>query len=293
MGAPSDLVGTLDAVSSPDDRQIPTVIVSRRVAPGREAELERWMQRVHQAAMLQPGYISDDHQPPDARHPDEWVVTYQFTDPDALEAWLTSPFRRKLIAEGRDLVVGEARHQVLALPETHARRPVTAVISSLVKPGREADYRTVHAEIELALNSAPGFLRSELFEAVPGVQEHTIVVFAFDSREHLDVWLASNLRRQLVARLEPLVEGERVLNVVGGYAGWFSAERSVARWKQALTVLLGIVPISLLVTLIREQVAPDLPMPVAVVASSAVGVTLLTYVVMPRLTRLLAGWLRR
>ncbi len=71
VGAPSDLVGTLDAVSNPDDRQIPTVIVSRRVAPGREVELERWMQRVHQAAMLQPGYISDDHQPPDARHPDE------------------------------------------------------------------------------------------------------------------------------------------------------------------------------------------------------------------------------
>lgn len=248
---------------------------------------------MHHAAMLQPGYITDEHQPPDARHPDEWVVTYQFTDTDALEAWLNSPIRRRLIAEGRGLVVGEARHQVLALPEPHAGRPVTAVISSLVKAGRETEYRAVHAEIGVALHSAPGFLRSELFEAVPGVQEHTIVVFAFDSREHLDAWLASNLRRQLVARLEPLVIGERVLNVVGGYAGWFSAQRPVARWKQTITVLLGIFPISLLVTLIREQVAPDLPMPLAVAVSSAIGVTLLTYVVMPRLTRLLAGWLRR
>ena len=276
-----------------DQRQIPTVIVSRKVILGREAELERWMQRVHSAATMQPGYLSDDHQPPDSRHPNEWVVTYQFTDTDALEAWLASPLRRKLIAEGRELIESDARHQVLALPESHTARPVTAVISSLVKPGREADYRAVHADIEIALNGAPGFLRSELFEAVPGVQEHTVVVFAFDSRDHLDAWLDSDLRRQLVTRLEPLVEGERVLNVVGGFAGWFSAERPVKRWKQAATVLVGIFPLSLAITLIRIRVAPDLPTVVAVLVSNAVGVTLLTYFVMPRLTRLLAGWLRR
>ena len=282
-------------MSSPTaaNRQIPTVIVSRKVAPGREAEVERWMQRVHSAATMQPGYISDDHQPPDARHPDEWVVTYQFTDSDALEAWLASPIRRRLIAEGRDLVDGDARHQVLALPESQTSRPVTAVISSLVKPGHEADYRAVHADIEIALNAAPGFLRSELFDAVPGVQEHTVVVFAFDSRSHLDAWLDSDLRRQLVARLGPLVEGERVLNVVGGYAGWFSAERPVQRWKQAVTVLVGMFPLSLAITLIRIRVAPHLPTALAVLVSSVIGVTLLTYLVMPRLTRVLAGWLRR
>jgi antibiotic biosynthesis monooxygenase (ABM) superfamily enzyme len=125
------------------------------------------------------------------------------------------------------------------------------------------------------------------------VQEHTVVVFAFDSRDHLDAWLDSDLRRQLVRRLEPLVEGERVLNVVGGFAGWFSAERPVKRWKQAATVLVGIFPLSLAITLIRIRVAPDLPTVVAVLASNAIGVTLLTYFVMPRLTRLLAGWLRR
>ena len=107
-----------------DQRQIPTVIVSRKVILGREAELERWMQRVHSAATMQPGYLSDDHQPPDSRHPNEWVVTYQFTDTDALEAWLASPLRRKLIAEGRELIESDARHQVLALPESHTARPV-------------------------------------------------------------------------------------------------------------------------------------------------------------------------
>ena len=276
-----------------DDRQIPTVIVSRTAIAGREADLERWMQRVHSAATMQPGYLSDEHQPPDARHPNEWVVTYQFTDTDALQAWLASPLRRQLIAEGSDLIDGDARHQVLALPESHAIRPVTAVISSLVKPGHEAAYRVVHASIEAALNAAPGFLRSELFEAVPGVQERTVVVFAFDSRVHLDAWLDSDLRRQLVTRLEPLVEGERVLNVVGGYAGWFSAARPVKRWKQAVTVLVGIFPLSLAITLVRARVAPDLPTALAVLLSSAIGVTLLTYVVMPQLTRLFARWLRR
>jgi hypothetical protein len=281
-------------VSTAESRTTPTVIVSRRVAPGREAEFERWMQRIHAAVVEQPGYLHDDHQPPDARHPDEWVVTYQFTDRDALEAWLASAIRRRLVAEGRDLVVGEPREQVLALAE-HDARPVTAVISSRVKPGKEAEYRAVHDDIELALATTEGFRRCELFEAVPGVQPDTIVVFAFDTREHLDAWLESDARRALIGRFEPLVEGERTLNVVGGFAGWFSTdgERPIKRWKQSLAVLLGLFPVSLAVTAVRNELAPGLPLVPGVLLGNAVGVLALGYVLMPNITRWLAGWLRR
>jgi hypothetical protein len=253
------------------------------------------MQRVHAAVAEQPGYLHDDHQPPDARHPDEWVVTYQFTDTDALEAWLASPIRRKLMGEGRELIVGEPREQVLAVAGVTDARPVTAVISSRVKPGREADYRDVHDDIEVALASTEGFLRCELFEAVPGVQPDTIVVFAFDTREHLDAWLDSDARRAIIRRLEPLVEGERTLNVVGGFAGWFSSDgdRPVKRWKQSLAVLLGLFPVSLAVAVLRDELAPGLPLVPGVLVGNVVGVTMLGYVLMPIITRRLSGWLRR
>lgn len=250
---------------------------------------------MHDAVAAQPGYLHDDHQPPDDRHPDEWVVTYRFTDSDALEAWLASPDRQRLIEEGHDLVIGDPTAQVVAIPGGGQHRPVTAVISSRVKAGQEPAYRLAHDVIAAEMAGTPGFLRSEMFEPAPPVQPETIVVFSFDTREHLDAWLESDRRRAVIAPLEPLIEGERTLNIVGGFAGWFPPpdDRPVKRWKQAIAVLFGLLPVSLIVAVVRRAVAPDLPLVPGVLISNAIGVLVLTYVIMPHLTTWLAGWLRR
>jgi uncharacterized protein len=278
----------------PEDRRTPTVVIARKIAPGREADFRRWIARLHDAVASQPGYLHDDHQPPDERHPDEWVVTYRFADSDSLEAWLDSPIRRQLIEEERDLIVGTPRAQVVAIPGAGVIRPVTAVISSHVKPGQEAAYRRAHDLIAVEMAGTPGFLRSEMFDPAPPVQPETIVVFSFDTREHLDAWLESDRRQAVIAPLEPLIEGERVLNIVGGYAGWFpqADDRPIKVWKQSIAVLLGLFPISLLVTIVRNAVAPDLPLVPAVLVGNAIGVLALSYVLMPRITRWLADWLK-
>ena len=201
-------------------RREPTVIVSRRARPGRERELERWLRRLVVRAADAPGYVDAELQPPNALHPDEWVVVYRFTDPAALETWLRSPARQELMATGSDLIEGEPREQVLALTPDSER--VTAVSSVRVKPEEMAAFLALHGEILVALSGAPGFLRADIFEPVPGVQDDTVVVLAFDTREHLDAWLASDERRRILAEMERHTIGERTVNVVGGFAGWFA-----------------------------------------------------------------------
>jgi uncharacterized protein len=115
------------------------------------------------------------------------VILYQFSTAELLDAWLTSDVRRSIMAEGDHLVEGPRREQVVALAQ--APEPVTAVASFRVKPGNEHRYRELHARLVERLGGFPGFLRSELFVPVEGVQDETVVVFAFDSRAHLDSWL--------------------------------------------------------------------------------------------------------
>ena len=92
-----------------------------------------------------------------------------------------------------------------------------------------------------------------------------------------------------------LTESPRTLNVVSDFAGWFSNTGSVApkQWKQAAAVIAGLVPVSLVVALARQAIAPQLPLLATVVIAAVLNVSALTWVVMPIITRVLRGWLSR
>lgn len=271
---------------------MPTVVVARIPAAGREAEFEGWLRGLLAVAREAPGHVSSDLQPPNDAHPGEWVVVYQFTDPASLEGWLQSPVRAELMREAADLVDGPPREQVVALAQ--GPEPVTGVASFRVRPGHGHRYAELHGRLVQRLGTFPGFLRSEVFEPVPGVQDDTVVVFSFDSREHLDAWLRSTERREMLAEIEPFLEGERTVNVVGGFAGWFAGPGpGVKRWKQASVVLLALFPTSLLLTLVRQWLLPDVHWVVGVLFGNVLGVIALSWALMPFLTRALDGWLRR
>lgn len=250
-------------------RRVPTVVVARRVRPGRERDFERWVAKLLAAAARAPGYVDARHEPPDAAHPDDWVVVYRFADADLLEQWLRSPERCALIADGADLIDGPAREQVIALADT--AEPVTAVTSVRVRPDAADEYRRLHDELFERMATWQGYRGGEILTPVPGVQDEHVAVFTFDTREHLDAWLDSDERRVLLAGMDPLIEGSRTLNVVDGFAGWFGrpgAASSVKRWKQATTVLLALFPTTLAVTAVREAAAPDMAMLPAVLVGT-------------------------
>ena len=273
-------------------RHKPTVIVARRCRPGRERDFERWIRRLVARASDAPGYVDAELQPPNDLHPDEWVVVYQFADGASLERWQRSAARAALIATGNELVEGAAREQVVAMSADTER--VTAVSSVRVKPGRAEAFRMLHDDILVELATSPGFLRSDLFEPVAGVQEDTVVVLAFDSRVNLDRWLMSDERRRILAEMEQHTEGDRTVNVVGGFAGWFDSMggAQVTKWKSALAVLLALIPTSLAFTALRLAFFPDLHPAAVTVLGNVVGIVVLTWLLMPIVTRRLDAWLR-
>lgn len=273
------------------ERRTPTVIVARRARPGREREFERWLRRLVSRAGQAAGYVDADVQPPNDLHPGEWVVVYQFVDSGSLEAWLRSPTRAALIADGNELMEPGAREQVVAV--SAGGDPVTAVSSVRVKPEFVREHRELHDQIVDELATVDGFLRSELFDPVAGVQDDTIVFITFDSRAHLDRWLASEERHRILRQMEPYIDSERTVNVVGGYAGWFASNMRVPKWKSAVAVLVAIVPTSLCFAALRAVLFPDIPLVPGVVIGNVFGVAVLTWLLMPFVTARLDHWLSR
>ena len=271
-----------------------SVVNSRRVRKGAERDFVRWASRINAVASRFPGYLGSDLQPPDHIHPDEWVTVYRFGSVDELDSWLSSPKRADLLEEVEALLDGPVREQVIVEP-VQADTPVTVVMSQHVPPERADEFAAAHDRVLGQLAEFPGFLRSELVSPVDGVTDDHVIIFAFDSREHLDRWLGSDERRAWLRQIAPLIAGDRTMNVVGGFAGWFPTtnSRPVAKWKQGIAVLLALFPTALVLTVLREALLPDLPLVPSVLISNVLGVALLTWVMMPWVTKLLGPWLQR
>lgn len=272
---------------------IPTIIVSRQVIPGLEREFVSWNTRIREAAERWPGHLGSEAQPPDEAHPGEWIIVYRFATAEQLDAWMTSDERRMLLDEGDQLLVGPVREQRLLQAPTE--RAVTAVMTQRVRPGDWEAFRRAHSQITLVMRDFDGFLSCELVEPVPGIQDDHVVVFAFDSRANLDRWLEAPERREVLDLIEPLIEGERTLNVVGGFAGWFSTgdEREPSRWKQAVAVLIALFPTTLALGAFQRAFFPDAAWVPALFVSNVIGIVILTWALMPLVTRLLRSWLER
>jgi hypothetical protein len=274
----------------------PTVIVARRVLAGREDDYRAWHERIRHAAAEFPGYLSTELQPPDAAHPGEWITVYSFATAGELDTWLHSAERRDIVAAGAHLIEPEVREQHVAALRT-APEPVTVVFSQVIERDSHQAFGALYEDGVHRMQSFPGFLGSELLPPVAGVQKEHVIVASFASRPDLDRWLQSDSRIEWLADATRLIEGERIINVVGGFGGWFPGAvdrpQGPKRWKQAVAVLLALYPTSLLITAVRSEVAPDMNMALAVLVANVLGVATLSFLLMPIVTRWLDGWLSR
>ena len=170
--------------------------------------------------------------------------------------------------------------------------PVTAVASFRVVPGQESAFERDYDRLIDLIETFDGYLRAQLFPPVDGVQDETVIVFSFQSRDELDVWLDSDERREGLAKLDEHIDGDRQVNVVGGFGGWFSVGQEQPKtWKQAFVVLLALYPTVLVLNEFFGWLIPDAPYLLALLIGNTTSVAILSWILMPRLTRLFDRWL--
>ncbi|MBD3764863.1 MAG: antibiotic biosynthesis monooxygenase [Rhodobacterales bacterium] len=85
-----------------------TVVVRRRIRPGREAEYEAWLNRLARGVADRfPGYLGADFHRP-AGPGGDYRSIFRFDSLDHLEAFERSAYRRQMLAEGAPLFAADA-----------------------------------------------------------------------------------------------------------------------------------------------------------------------------------------
>ena len=173
--------------------------------------------------------------------------------------------------------------------------PVTLIFARKVKPGREAEYKAWVTGIQDASRDVKGYLGATTMGRGPGGEEFISIV-RFDSFENLRAWEESALRREWVARL-PLdaVEGEADVRRLDGIEFWFAPPATSARapssHKMALVLCIIVFALVMGLTPLVGAVLGGAPAALRSLATVVLQVLLMTYVIMPRVTKLLAAWL--
>jgi antibiotic biosynthesis monooxygenase (ABM) superfamily enzyme len=170
---------------------------------------------------------------------------------------------------------------------------VTVTVARRVAPGREQEFERWYDGIIGAASRFPGFLGAGILRPHDaGADWH--VVYRFADPSALRRWEGSPERAGWLARAEELVEHTKE-HRVSGLETWFALPGRTApappRWKMFLVTLAAIVPLVLLMNVLVLPVLSGWPTIARVLVFSGTLTGLMTWVVMPRLTRLFRRFL--
>ncbi|MGC4783773.1 antibiotic biosynthesis monooxygenase [Micromonospora zamorensis] len=180
--------------------------------------------------------------------------------------------------------------------------PVTVAIARRVDPARSSEMVAwMRAGTALA-EAFPGFLGAGWVQSGPGSPEWHML-YRFADAETLHRWEESPQRHWWLSSAQGIVEHTRVERRTG-IEGWFDPplEHSVdpvepvgpatpPRWKQAVTIWLAFFPLSLSATLLTSRFLDAVPLAARVLLMTLCLTPLMTYLVLPRITRALHWWL--
>lgn len=174
---------------------------------------------------------------------------------------------------------------------------VYRIVRRKAKPGCEAAYEALVAAMFDDARKFPGYVAATLVPPeTPGGEYQINQRFA--SQADFERWNNSPQRLAWLERLAAVADGDPEYRALNGLEVWFSppplpVTRTPPRWRMTLVSWLGIYPtVALLLTYVAPQL-DVLPAFARIAVITALVAVLMSYVIMPRLTRWMGWWLRR
>ena len=175
-------------------------------------------------------------------------------------------------------------------------QPVTAVLSRRVRRSRESEYERWIQDISAVAREFPGHCGVTVIRPEAGICPEYVIILKFDCYANLKQWLDSKERQRWLEKAQSLVVKDLELQILTGLETWFTLPNRTQqppppRYKMAILTTFAVFGA---VNLLRPLLTPVfswLPSLVSSLMITYCVVLLLTYVVMPRLTKLCYRWL--
>ena len=178
--------------------------------------------------------------------------------------------------------------------------PVTLIFTRVPKSGCEQQWKETMAEIGRVAQDFPGNLGTTVLKPRPGVERVYRIIVKFDSMENFRRWERSSERQDLLKHLEAMESEPVTLEKITGLETWFELPSEAInqqamipppRYKMMITSAIGVY---LTITPLLFFLGPFLerfPLYISTIFTVSIMAVLLTYMVMPLMTRIFRPWL--
>lgn len=170
----------------------------------------------------------------------------------------------------------------------------TLVVSRRIKPGREKEYEDWLRRITAAAKEFPGFIGVTTLAPKDAESNVRFLVWRFEDRKTLENWKNSPKRLSFIKEVDNYAS--HYFAEATGMETWFALpdmETVIAppKWKMALVTIFGAFIVSFLAHLLLNPFFDPWPLFASTLVYIVILVGLLTYLVMPHLSRFFRRWL--
>lgn len=174
--------------------------------------------------------------------------------------------------------------------------PVTVSVARRVVPGKESQYEEWLRRVTATASGFAGHLGTNVLRPSTATGGDYVIIYRFDTYAHAHAWEESPQRAALIAEVGPLVEGETIRKHVTGLEFWFDlptvpVTAKPSQHKMALVLIVVVFTLVYGLNLLLAPVLGDQPLWLRTLIVITLQVLLMTYIVMPRVTSLIKGWL--
>ena len=171
--------------------------------------------------------------------------------------------------------------------------PIHIAITRRIKPGCEAEFQKLLQEFFKTSFAHIGVHGASMLVPPPGSSSPEFgILRTFANAQERDAFYASPMFKTWEDQIKPLTEGDPVHRELTGLEAWFrSPQNPPPRWKMAVATYLGVVPVIMGLSLTIGPVVRSWNFLLNNLVFNACVVALLTWIVMPFITRILHRWL--
>jgi uncharacterized protein len=192
---------------------------------------------------------------------------------------------------------------------TQHSKPVTVIVKRIAKKDKIKEFEEWLSGVSKEVSRQEGSMGIDIIRPTPNTtnsksKSEYIVIFRFNSYENLEKWEKSPIRNEWLQKGGKLAEADPNVQKMTGLEFWFTPYfkdesspliplQPPPRYKM---VIVTVPVISILLLTLVPQIhflieMLSIPFPVRLVIALTITVLLMTYVIMPLLTKLLRSWL--
>ncbi|WP_019506485.1 antibiotic biosynthesis monooxygenase [Pleurocapsa sp. PCC 7319] len=180
----------------------------------------------------------------------------------------------------------------------NSHQPVTVLVTRSPRQENQKEFEQALADTIDAALEFPGHLGVTVLKPQRGESNDYRIIVKFASETDYQRWCRSHEAAYWFKILNRLEDKPPNLEVMTGLETWFTVDSSASRpmippprYKMAIVTWIAIFVLIVLINLLLGSFLATLPMLLRSFLLTVGLVALMTYVVMPRMTRLFSGWL--